>query len=73
MLTLLLFLQGINRIGASKKGIFTRNRQPKTAAHLLRKRYFDLAAEIDHFTDRPKNLYPYVSQFRRPQSRAVVV
>ncbi|KAJ6627039.1 Beta-glucuronidase [Pseudolycoriella hygida] len=61
--------QSIYRVGASKKGIFTRNRQPKTAAHLVRKRYFDLAAEIDDFSDRPLRLYPYISRSRRPQPR----
>jgi len=61
--------QNINRVGGSRRGIFTRNRQPKAAAHLLRKRYFDLAMEIDNFTDRPANLYQYISQNRMPQTR----
>lgn len=65
----LYLISDINRVGGSKKGIFTRNRQPKAAAHLLRKRYFDLAFEIDNFTDRPINVYQYVSQNRRRQPR----
>ena len=31
--------QGLNRVDGNKKGVFTRNRQPKAAAHLLRKRW----------------------------------
>lgn len=31
--------QGITRVGGNKKGVFTRNRHPKLAAHLLRKRW----------------------------------
>ena len=30
---------GIMRVGGNKKGVFTRERQPKTAAHLLRRRW----------------------------------
>jgi beta-glucuronidase len=33
----------------NKKGIFTRQRQPKASAHVLRKRYRNLAQEIDKF------------------------
>lgn len=31
--------QGLNRVDGNKKGVFTRNRQPKMAAHLLRARW----------------------------------
>ena len=31
--------QGLNRVDGNKKGIFTRNRQPKMAAYLLRDRW----------------------------------
>lgn len=31
--------QGLNRIDGNKKGVFTRNRQPKMAAYLLRERW----------------------------------
>ncbi|WP_028986218.1 beta-glucuronidase [Thermicanus aegyptius] len=31
--------QGVTRVGGNKKGVFTRQRQPKAAAHLLRKRW----------------------------------
>lgn len=31
--------QGLNRVDGNKKGVFTRNRQPKTAAFLLKKRW----------------------------------
>jgi beta-glucuronidase len=30
---------GINRVGGNKKGVFTRDRQPKAAAHALRRRW----------------------------------
>lgn len=36
--------QTITRVGGNKKGIFTRERQPKAAAHHLRDRYLALAA-----------------------------
>jgi beta-glucuronidase len=35
--------QGIMRVGGNKKGVFTRERQPKAAAHVLRKRWQELA------------------------------
>lgn len=35
------------RVGGNKKGIFTRDRQPKMAAHHVRKRYHALAVELD--------------------------
>ena len=31
--------QGIMRVGGNRKGVFTRERQPKQTAHLLRKRW----------------------------------
>ena len=37
--------QQINRAVGNKKGIFTRQRQPKASAHMLRKRYWKLAEE----------------------------
>jgi beta-glucuronidase len=36
--------QGIMRVGGNKKGVFTRERQPKAAAHVLRQRWLALAA-----------------------------
>ncbi len=35
--------QGIMRVGGNKKGVFTRDRQPKAAAHVLRQRWQALA------------------------------
>ncbi|HSN42755.1 MAG TPA: beta-glucuronidase [Propionibacteriaceae bacterium] len=35
---------GIMRVGGNKKGAFTRDRQPKAAAHLLRRRWTDKTA-----------------------------
>ena len=37
--------QEIKRAGGNKKGVFTRDRQPKASAHLLRSRYWNLANE----------------------------
>jgi beta-glucuronidase len=34
--------QGIMRVGGNKKGVFTRERQPKAAAHVLRQRWQEL-------------------------------
>ncbi|KAG4073627.1 hypothetical protein HA402_000851 [Bradysia odoriphaga] len=56
--------QSITRVGGNKKGVFTRNRQPKAAAHLLRKRYFQLALEIDNYRNVPDDIYEYTSQRR---------
>ncbi|KAL0272404.1 UNVERIFIED_CONTAM: hypothetical protein PYX00_005385 [Menopon gallinae] len=39
--------QGYTRVDGNKKGIFTRQRQPKSVAFLLRKRYNELAHELD--------------------------
>ncbi|XP_047099076.1 beta-glucuronidase-like [Schistocerca piceifrons] len=39
--------QTYTRVGGNKKGIFTRARQPKSAAHLVRKRYWSLAERLD--------------------------
>uniref|UniRef100_T1H600 Glycoside hydrolase family 2 catalytic domain-containing protein n=1 Tax=Megaselia scalaris TaxID=36166 RepID=T1H600_MEGSC len=39
--------QTITRVGGNKKGVFTRSRQPKAVAHLLRKRYFAIGQEVD--------------------------
>ncbi|CAG2053611.1 unnamed protein product [Timema podura] len=50
----------INRVDGNKKGIFTRQRQPKRSAHVLRERYFALAQELDNAT-LPEDLTPYVS------------
>lgn len=49
------------RVGGNKKGVFTRNRQPKSSAHLLRRRYFALSQEIDQYQLVPNDLYVYVT------------
>ncbi|KAJ8722165.1 hypothetical protein PYW08_004567 [Mythimna loreyi] len=51
--------QSITRVGGNKKGIFTRNRQPKAAAHLLRSRYHALATS-DYGASVPDTTY-YIS------------
>jgi len=45
--------QEARRVAGNKKGIFTRERQPKLAAHVLRKRYWQLAEELDGRKDSP--------------------
>lgn len=57
----------ITRVGGNKKGIFTRSRQPKAAAHHLRRRYFELAA-TDHGTAVPADITAYTSD-REPITR----
>ena len=49
----------VTRVGGNKKGIFTRDRQPKSAAHHVRRRYFALAQELDGYS-LPEDLAPYV-------------
>ncbi|XP_049786984.1 beta-glucuronidase-like [Schistocerca cancellata] len=51
--------QTYTRVGGNKKGIFTRSRQPKMAANLVRQRYWSLAREDDNVTV-PADLTPYV-------------
>ncbi|XP_077290624.1 beta-glucuronidase isoform X2 [Arctopsyche grandis] len=51
--------QSVTRVGGNKKGIFTRDRQPKASAHHLRRRYHLLAQEIDGVSP-PKDLLPYM-------------
>ncbi|RXG54329.1 Beta-glucuronidase [Armadillidium vulgare] len=41
-------VQGTNRVGGNRKGVFTRERQPKLSAHLLRERYLSLANQTSH-------------------------
>ncbi|KAF4520121.1 hypothetical protein B566_EDAN010277 [Ephemera danica] len=41
--------QVYTRVNGNKKGIFTRERQPKAAAHELKNRYHSLAKEIDQY------------------------
>ncbi|XP_046744627.1 beta-glucuronidase-like [Diprion similis] len=52
--------QNVLRVGGNKKGIFTRERQPKQVAHLVRQRYFSLAAE-QYGVSVPEDLVSYVS------------
>ena len=37
--------QGTTRVGGNKKGILTRQREPKAAAHLVRQRYRNITLE----------------------------
>lgn len=57
--------QSITRVGGNKKGIFTRNREPKASAHLLRSRYLALAAS-DHGIPKVDTSY-YVSDNLPPK------
>jgi hypothetical protein len=47
------------RVGGNKKGIFTRDRQPKTSAYIVRKRYWAIAEELDNVTP-PNDLSEYI-------------
>lgn len=47
------------RVGGNKKGIFTRSRQPKEAAHHVRKRYHSLSNQLDQ-SKLPEDLFPYL-------------
>ncbi|XP_036330355.1 beta-glucuronidase-like isoform X1 [Rhagoletis pomonella] len=51
--------QTFTRVGGNKKGIFTRNRQPKSAAYLLRQRYYSLAVELDQ-CEVPRDIFDYI-------------
>ncbi|KAL9914024.1 beta-glucuronidase-like isoform 2-T2 [Glossina fuscipes fuscipes] len=53
--------QSVTRVGGNKKGVFTRSRQPKAVAHLLRKRYFALGREVDECTLIPSDLFTYIT------------
>ncbi|CAH1154619.1 unnamed protein product [Phaedon cochleariae] len=55
--------QTYTRVGGNKKGIFTRNRQPKASAHLIRRRYWSLAREYSNMT-LPGDLDSYVISSR---------
>lgn len=47
-------------MGGNKKGIFTRNREPKMAAYHVRKRYHALGLEVDG-ENPPADLEYYIS------------
>uniref|UniRef100_A0A182QNR6 Beta-glucuronidase n=1 Tax=Anopheles farauti TaxID=69004 RepID=A0A182QNR6_9DIPT len=51
--------QTYTRVGGNKKGIFTRNRQPKAAAYLLRQRYHALGELGKSYL--PKDLFLYTA------------
>ncbi|XP_044728387.1 beta-glucuronidase-like isoform X2 [Chrysoperla carnea] len=52
--------QSYTRVGGNRKGLFTRDRQPKASAHHLRRRYFVLANVLDNAT-LPDDLFPYIT------------
>ncbi|XP_066154564.1 beta-glucuronidase-like isoform X2 [Euwallacea fornicatus] len=54
--------QDIRRLGGNKKGLFTRSRQPKQAAFRMRKRYWELAHNLNNAT-LPADLDPYIVSF----------
>ncbi|XP_030384762.1 beta-glucuronidase-like isoform X2 [Scaptodrosophila lebanonensis] len=51
--------QKYHRVGGNKKGVFTRNRQPKEAAILLRRRYHALAFKLSNVS-LPSDLFDYI-------------
>ncbi|XP_077273342.1 beta-glucuronidase isoform X5 [Temnothorax americanus] len=54
--------QTYTRVGGNKKGIFTRDRQPKMAAHHVRKRYHALSVELDG-AQIPEDVENYISSY----------
>ncbi|KAF5308074.1 hypothetical protein FQR65_LT06449 [Abscondita terminalis] len=52
--------QTYTRVGGNKKGLFTRDRQPKSGAHHVRKRYSLLAKELYNVT-LPNDFQPYLT------------
>lgn len=55
-----LIFTAYTRVGGNKKGVFTRDRQPKMVAHHIRKRYHALGAEQDE-SKLPTDLENYIS------------
>ncbi|XP_008187067.1 beta-glucuronidase isoform X2 [Acyrthosiphon pisum] len=51
--------QTVTRVGGNKKGVFTRQREPKSSAYHLRKRYWALANQLDG-AQLPCNIKSYV-------------
>lgn len=49
----------VTRVGGNKKGIFTRQRQPKEAAWHVRKRYHLLASQLNQ-CKVPEDLFLYL-------------
>ncbi|TGZ41800.1 Beta-glucuronidase [Temnothorax longispinosus] len=54
--------QTYTRVGGNKKGIFTRDRQPKMAAHHVRRRYHALSVELDG-AQIPEDVENYISSY----------
>ncbi|KAH8233584.1 hypothetical protein KR026_010029 [Drosophila bipectinata] len=55
--------QSYTRVGGNKKGVFTRARQPKAVAHLLRKRYFALGRDLDQCS-LPEDIFIYIAEWK---------
>lgn len=55
----LLLILAVTRVGGNKKGIFTRSRQPKEAAHHVRRRYHSLSNQMNQ-SRLPDDLFPYL-------------
>ncbi|KAI7815367.1 beta-glucuronidase [Rhyzopertha dominica] len=53
--------QSEKRVGGNKKGLFTRNRQPKASAYVVRQRYWALASQLWN-TSLPEDLHTYVAE-----------
>ncbi|XP_061389537.1 beta-glucuronidase-like [Musca vetustissima] len=63
--------QAYTRVGGNKKGVFTRNRQPKSAAHLLRERYYGLCKQF-YECEVPSDFLPYTINWRYRVHRPAV-
>lgn len=60
----LIFIAGTTSVAGNKKGVFTRQRQPKSAAFLIRKRNYQLAFMLDG-AKLPDELQRYTSDMRK--------
>jgi hypothetical protein len=57
--TVTTFPTAYTRVAGNKKGIFTRDRQPKAAAHFVKKRYWQIAEDVDSATP-PDDVEEYI-------------
>merc|ERR1712060_108209 len=58
--------QGVTRVHGNKKGVFTRQRQPKMAAYTIRDRYLALANSTHLYPGRLSALQDYVQKYTFP-------
>ncbi len=57
LFTNLSYFTETTRVMGNKKGIFTRERQPKASARVLRCRYWHLAGQLKYESTKDNNFY----------------